>query len=318
MSRLDVLVTARTVGADGIAVFELTSLDGAALPGFSAGSHVDVYTPSGLVRQYSLCNSPGETHRYRIAVLRDRNSRGGSAAMHDQVREGDILSIGPPRNLFALVAGEEFLLFAGGIGITPLLCMAHRLQAAGKRFRLHYCTRTPSAAAFREEIQTSSFASAVQFHFDDGVPSQRLDIGAALGSPAPGKHVYVCGPSGFIGFVETAAQVSGFHGESIHVEHFAAAPSDAPADVPFDVKVASTGAVYTVGPGVSVVQVLAAHDIDIPVSCEQGICGTCVTRVLEGQCDHRDLFLSEAEKAANGQFTPCCSRARSPLLVIDL
>ena len=318
MTQLTVKVLRRTQEAEGIVAFELARPDGAALPAFSAGSHIDVQLPGGVTRQYSLCNDAAEQHRYRIAVLRDPASRGGSNAMHDTVKEGDTLTISEPRNHFPLVHARKTLLFAGGIGVTPLLCMAQRLAAIGAEFEMHYSTRSPERTAFHQEITGSPFAGRVQFHHDDGEAAQKLDLARVLGQPAPGTHLYVCGPTGYIDFVVNTAKGLGWPAEQIHLEYFGAAAQDTSGDRAFQVKVASSGATYDIPAGETVVQALGKHGIEIMVSCEQGVCGTCITRVLEGECDHRDMYFTDEEKAKNDQFTPCCSRAKSATLVLDL
>ena len=318
MESLAVTVVRKTVEAEGIVSFELAAVDGHPLPAFSAGSHIDVQVPGGLTRQYSLCNDSLEQHRYRIAVLRDAASRGGSVAMHDAVREGDVLHISEPRNHFPLQHAQRSLLFAGGIGVTPLLCMAQRLGAIAADFELHYCTRSPERTAFRQEIAGSPFAGRVHFHFDDGPPEQKLQLDPLLATHAPGTHLYVCGPAGFIDHVVGGAKARGWAAEQIHLEYFAAAPQDHSADGAFEVKLASTGRSYPVAAGQSVVQALREHGVEIMTSCEQGVCGTCITRVLDGVPDHRDLYFTDEEKAKNDQFTPCCSRACSRTLVLDL
>ncbi|MGV3572909.1 MAG: PDR/VanB family oxidoreductase [Ramlibacter sp.] len=304
--------------AVGIASFELGRPDGLALPPFSAGSHIDVQVPGGLTRQYSLCNDAVEQHRYRIAVLRDPASRGGSVAMHDALNEGDTLLISEPRNHFPLVHARRTLLFAGGIGVTPLLCMAQRLQSIGADFTLHYSSRSPDRTAFRDEIAASAFAGRVRFHHDDGDAAQKLDLRAELGAPDAGTHLYVCGPTGYIDFVVKTAKEAGWAADHIHLEYFGAAPQDTSGDGSFQVKIASSGQVYDIGAEETVVHALQKHGVEILVSCEQGVCGTCITRVLEGECDHRDLYFTDEEKAKHDQFTPCCSRAKSKVLVLDL
>jgi vanillate O-demethylase ferredoxin subunit len=318
MSHFQVKVVRKATEAEGIASFDLARADGAPLPAFSAGSHIDVEVPGGLTRQYSLCNDANENHRYRIAVLRDAASRGGSVGMHDAVKEGDTLTISEPRNHFPLVHAQRTLLFAGGIGVTPLLCMAQRLAALGADFQMHYCTRSPARTAFREEIAASAFAGRVRFHHDDGPPSQILNVPRALGQPDPGTHLYICGPAGFINHLVQNAQGMGWPPEQIHLEYFSAAPQDTSADQAFEVKIASSGKSFQVAADQTVVQALQAHGIEILTSCEQGVCGTCITRVLDGVCDHRDMYFTDEEKAKNDQFTPCCSRAKSKTLVLDL
>jgi vanillate O-demethylase ferredoxin subunit len=315
---LAVKVLRRTQEAVGIVSLELARPDGAPLPAFSAGSHIDVQVPGGPVRQYSLCNDATENHRYRIAVLRDAASRGGSVGMHDAVREGDTLQISEPRNHFPLVHAKRTLLFAGGIGVTPLLCMAQRLAAIGADFTLHYSARSRDRVAFHDEIMASPFAQRVQFHLDDGGPGQILNVPAALGAPDADTHIYICGPGGYINHVVQNAQGMGWPQAQIHLEYFSATPQDHSTDGAFDVKLASSGKTVRVAAGQSVVQALQAQGIEILTSCEQGVCGTCITRVLEGECDHRDLYFTDEEKAKNDQFTPCCSRAKSAVLVLDL
>ena len=318
MNAISVTVAKKVQEAEDICSFELVGTDGISLPPFSAGAHIDVKVNDRITRQYSLCNSPSEPHRYVIGVLRDPNSRGGSAAMHADVHVGDTLEISAPKNHFPLDVAPRTLLFAGGIGVTPILCMAERLAEIRADFTMHYCTRGRDRTAFYERIAGGAFADRVAFHFDDGAASQKLDLPAILKAEPADTHLYVCGPGGFIEYVKSTAQALGWAGERVHVEYFGASP-DALADgEQFEVKIASTGACHVVPANRTVIQVLQDAGIDVPVSCEQGVCGTCITRVLEGTPDHRDLYFTDEEKAANNQFTPCCSRSRSPVLVLDL
>lgn len=316
---LEVRVNRRHREAQDILGFELRSLDGASLPPFSAGSHIDLHLPNGLVRQYSLCNDPRERDRYQIGVLLDPASRGGSRCLHEAVQEGARLRISEPRNLFPLAhdAGHS-LLFAGGIGITPILCMAERLAQSGAEFELHYCCRSLERAAFLERLRQSSFAARVHLHFDDGCADQRLDAARLLAAAQADSHLYVCGPGGFMAHVLDSARQAGWDETRVHREYFAAAPAPEAASGSFEVQLASSGQCFRIPPERSVADVLLEAGVDIPLSCEQGICGTCVTRVLAGEPDHRDLFMTDAEHARNDQFTPCCSRSKSPRLVLDL
>ncbi|MCI1005975.1 PDR/VanB family oxidoreductase [Herbaspirillum sp. C7C8] len=318
MTTLQVRIAARREEADGIIGLELVSPDGSALPAFTAGAHIDVHLPGGMLRQYSLCNAPHEQHRYQIGVLRDAHSRGGSVAVHEVLKVGDLLTIGVPRNQFALVSAPHSLLLAGGIGVTPILCMAEALAACGASFEMHYCARSPARQAFRERIAASGFARRVVHHYDDGDVAQKLDLDALLSQADPATHLYVCGPAGFITHVVETARARGWPEAQVHFEYFGAAPVQADGNGSFEVRLASSGQVYRIPEDRTVIQVLCEHGVDVPVSCEQGICGTCLTRVLEGEPDHRDQYLTDEERAANDQFTPCCSRARSPLLVLDL
>lgn len=315
---LRVRVARKSTEALDICSFELADVTGRPLPAFAAGSHIDVHLAPGLVRQYSLCNDPSETDRYLIGVLLDPLSRGGSRAMH-ALDAGDELDISMPKNHFALVhQAQRSLLLAGGIGITPILCMAERLAKVSAEFEMHYCTRSRERTAFAERIERSSFAAQVGFHFDDNPQTQRFDIAARLAQPMDGEHLYVCGPKGFMDAVLSTARQQGWPEHQLHCEFFSAAPANSADDASFDVQLASSGKVIRVSKGQTVVQALANAGVDVPTSCEQGVCGTCLTRVIEGEPDHKDLYLSPHEQAANDQFLPCCSRSKSALLVIDL
>ena len=239
--------------------------------------------------------------------------------MHEEVVEGQLLQISLPKNHFPLAHdARRHLLLAGGIGVTPILCMAERLANTGAEFEMHYCTRAPERTAFRQRIADAAFASQVHFHFDDGNAGQKLDIEALLAAPASGVHLYVCGPKGFMDAVLKAARASSWPEARLHTEYFAGEVAASGADVAFDVQLASSGRIVRVPAGKTVISALAEAGVDVPFSCEQGVCGTCLTRVIEGTPDHRDLYLTPEEQAANDQFLPCCSRARTPRLVLDL
>lgn len=314
---LSVIVKSIREEAEDIRSFELVSLDGQPLPRFSAGSHIDVQL-SGYTRQYSLCNNPDETHRYLIAVLKDPNSRGGSLAMHG-LHEGDQIEISAPKNHFQLEPGaSSSLLLAGGIGITPILCMAERLNMMGAPFSLHYCTRSAQRTAFRDRIEGSPISVSTKLHFDDGADEQKMQVSAMLESPQPGVHLYVCGPKGFMNAVLDTARLSGWPEEQLHYEFFAGGVAPSSSDGAFNVKLASTGQTIPVASDKTVVEALRESGIEVLTSCEQGVCGTCLTRVLEGIPEHRDSYLTADERVANNQFLPCCSRASSSLLVLDL
>ncbi|MES2611875.1 MAG: PDR/VanB family oxidoreductase [Pseudomonadota bacterium] len=319
MNGLQVLVRSRRVEAEGICSFELVHPGGLALPAFTAGAHIDVHVAPGLVRQYSLCNHPDTRDHYRIAVLCEPASRGGSRGMHEQVHEGQALTISAPRNHFALAPGARHsLLLAGGIGITPIWAMAQALHAAGAGFDLHYCGRAAARMAFVDEMAQAPFSGQLQVHADDGAETQRLDADGLLARPEPGTHLYVCGPAGFMDHVLDTARRHGWPEAQLHREFFAGSATATEADGSFDVRLARSGQTLQVPAGKSVLEVLVACGIDVPYSCESGVCGTCLTRVLQGVPDHRDSFLTEAERAANDQFTPCCSRSYTPLLVLEL
>ena len=306
--------------AEDIVCFELADPEGRELPPFTAGSHLDVEIAEGLVRQYSLCNAPTGRDRYQIGVLREARSRGGSVAMIDTVEEGASIRVSEPRNHFALEPAADYsVLIAGGIGITPILCMAERLSNIGEPFELHYAARTPARAAFHLRIAAAPFAGRTSFHFDDGPSGQTLNLEALLAEPKPGAHLYVCGPPGLIEATLGVARAKGWPEASVHREFFAPVGQTASADDgAFQVRLASDGRTFTVPAGSTIVRVLAEAGVDVMTSCEQGVCGACVTRVLEGAPDHRDVFLTPDEQAAGDQMTVCCSRAKTPLLVLDL
>lgn len=313
-----VRIARKVIEAVDICRFELVDPDGHALPPFSAGSHIDVDLGSGLVRQYSLCNDSGESHRYLIAVLRDATSRGGSVAMHG-LEVGQSLRISEPKNHFALASeAKHSVLLAGGIGITPILCMAERLSNVGTSFELHYCTRSADRTAFAERIRRAGFADRVHFHRDDGPTEQRLDATALIAAQRDGTHLYVCGPTGFMDAMLSVARAGGWPDARLHREYFGAAPVDLSHSNSFEVQIASTGRIIRIAADCSVVLALTAAGVQIPTSCEQGVCGSCLTRVIDGTPDHRDLYLTPDEQARGDQFTPCCSRSKSPRLVLDL
>lgn len=318
IENLRVRVARKDQIALGIASFELVSLDGTPLPAFEAGSHVDVAVPGGLTRQYSLCNDPGESHRYQIAVLHVADGRGGSQAMHETVNVDDVLVISKPRNHFPLAnAHGHSLLLAGGIGITPLLCMAERLAQIDRPFTLHYFARSAERAAFRDRISASRFSDRVHFHFDEPLAA-KPDFQALLTPAGAEAHLYTCGPKGFMDAVLACARSSGWTDDRLHQEYFNAEPSKTGGEGAFEVQLASSGRVIPVAADQTVIAALAEQGVHIETSCEQGVCGTCLTRVLAGEPDHRDVYLTAAEQATNDQFLPCCSRAKSGRLVLDI
>jgi vanillate O-demethylase ferredoxin subunit len=317
---LSVRVARKAFETPQICRFELVAAPGVSLPPFAAGAHIDVHTASGLIRQYSLCNNPSESHRYVIGVLRDPASRGGSVELVDKLNAGDILQISAPRNHFPLIESvPHSLLLAGGIGITPLLCMAERLAAQAASFEFHYCVRSHASAAFLERMAASSFAARLHLHCDDGPLAQRADFAKLLADVRADTHLYVCGPSGFMDAVLAAARAADWPESQLHWEYFAASTTtDKTASHSFELQLASSGKVLSVPADRSAAQVLIDAGINVALSCEQGICGSCLTPVLDGIPEHRDMFLTPAERAANDQFTPCCSRARTQRLVLDL
>lgn len=311
---ITVRIEAKAAVAQDVCALTLVAADGGALPAFTAGAHVDVHLPGGLVRQYSLSNDPAETRRYVLGVLLEPQSRGGSRAVHQQLVPGQTLQVSAPKNHFPLVKARRSLLIAGGIGITPILAMARQLAGAGADFELHYAASSVERMAFRAEIEASAWAEVAHFHVGD----DRLDVDALLAAQGADVHAYVCGPKRLIDAVTEAAQRLGWAGERVHHEFFAGAEPPAPDENrAFEIEL-RTGQVITVPADRTAAQALIAAGVPLLTSCEQGVCGTCLTRVLAGQPEHRDLYLTPEEQAANDQFLPCCSRSRSGRLVLDL
>ena len=315
---IDVVIRETHDVASGIRSFELAREDGRPLPPFGPGAHIDVHLPGTLTRQYSLCGEAGRTDTYMIAVLKAAESRGGSHALHE-LKKGDRLVIDEPRNHFALVdAADHSVLIAGGIGVTPLLAMAEHLAATNQSFELHYCIRSRPAAAFLDRLQSAVPSDRFFLHCDDAERPDPIDFALVCRAPTPGRHLYVCGPAGFMEAALGAAKQAGWPEENLHREYFAATQPQGIVAGSFRVKLARSGQSLEVQPDQSVVEALAAHGVVVPVSCEQGICGTCVTRVLAGEPEHHDYYLTNAERERGDQFTPCCSRAKSAELVLDL
>lgn len=314
---LELVVVHREDAAEGIVVVHLAAASGAMLPAFEAGAHVVVHLGDGLVRPYSLCGSPADRSRYRLGILLDTVSRGGSAAVHRDLHPGRFLRVSAPRNHFALARDARLsVLIGGGIGITPLLAMAHQLQADGRSFQLHYFARAKSRAAFLPELAAATFAAQVELHLDDAPAAQRREMADLLPHSGAATHLYVCGPSGFMDHVIGLAKAAGHADAQIHREYFAGQ-----ADVgggSFQVELASSGRIIQVERDVSIVKALAGAGVRIDIACEEGVCGTCLCNVLGGEPDHRDVYLTDEEKAANDQMLLCCSRSKSPRLVLDL
>ncbi|HBO6999662.1 TPA: oxidoreductase, partial [Pseudomonas aeruginosa] len=295
-NRLAAFVHTLRFEAQGILGVELRPQGDQVFPPFSAGAHIDLHLPNGLVRSYSLLNSPEDCGRYVLGILRDRGSRGGSAFVHDSLRVGMQLQISRPRNLFPLEENAAHsVLVAGGIGVTPIYCMFNRLRALGRSVELLYCARSRQEAAFVEELAASD--AAIQLHFDDekGGP---MDLGAFLGARASTAHFYCCGPTPMIDAFETHCERLGH--PHVHIERFAAAPQ-APAapQGSYEVRLARSGTSIEVPSGKSLLDALLEAGVVVDCSCREGVCGSCETRVLEGEPEHRDGVLTKAEKIAN-------------------
>ncbi len=297
---------------------ELTSATGAPLPAFAAGAHVDIDLPNGEQRSYSLLNDPSETNRYVLGVLREAQSAGGSAYLHDSLKVGDILKTSAPSNDFPLYeAGDVNILIAGGIGVTPIMSMAARLAALGKDYTLHYCARSRGEAPFIDELERRHGARLVT-HFDGGDISRGLDAKALLGQRPPAAHVYVCGPLGLIKAVNAAA--ADWPKGTVHHELFKGSEADlAPEnnDQPFDILLKKSGKTFTVPADKSILAVLKAEGYKIKTLCTTGRCGTCRVTYLSGTVEHRDDVLDDDEKGEVLQV--CVSRGKTgETLVLDL
>ncbi len=296
-----------------IRLFELRAKDVRSLPEFTAGAHISVRAPNGMVRKYSLCNDPGENDRYVIAVLREAQGRGGSISIADDVREGDEILITPPHNDFPLVPSPAgYIFIAGGIGITPILSMIRHLKSGGSaKFKLYYCTRSQAQTAFYDELSAPEFRDQVVIHHDGGDLERALDLWPVLENPK--GHVYCCGPRGLM---EAVRDMTGhWNASSIHFEAFNEAQSHKPEDRPFRVRLARSGDVIEVPIGKTILESIRAAGHEAPSSCESGTCGTCKTVLLAGEADHRDLVLSAGERSGNIMI--CVSRARSEEITID-
>ncbi len=297
--------------------FELADPEGAELPETTAGAHVDVHLPGGLTRSYSLAGDPLDRSRWVLGVLREHNGCGGSQAMHDQVRVGDLLTVGPPRNAFPMAPGAAHaVLLAGGIGITPLKAMAHELRARGASFDLHYSARSARHAAFAQELRDLVPPGHLHFHFDHGDPARGLDIAQRLRQQPDGTHVYFCGPAGFM---KACADASAhWLPGTVHSEHFK--PPEPPAQAApagsFQVSLARSGITVQVGPEQTIVRAIELAGHRVPTSCLSGLCGACKVSYLEGEVEHNDYILSDDEKTHC--MTVCVSRSRGPVLVLDL
>jgi len=319
---LELTVAARQALAEDIVLLELQPAAGQVLPAWEAGAHIELQLPHEgrvLARPYSLCGVPGAAGRWQIAVQREPASRGGSVAVHLQLHPGRSVRASAPRNRFALAPGaHDSLLLAGGIGITPLLAMAEALHAQDARFTLHHATRNARRTPFGERLALAPWHHRVHRHFDVGPTEQRLDIAATLAAAAPGTHLYVCGPQGFMDAVLATARAQGWPEAQLHWESFGADTAPLAGDRAFTLVLARSGLTLQVDAGQTAAQAIAAAGVFLPTSCEQGVCGTCLTPVLQGRPDHRDQYLTPEEQAAGTQFTPCCSRSLDERLVIDL
>lgn len=308
----DLVVDRLRPEADGVVSIDLTDPTGGELPPWEPGAHIDVVLPGGLTRQYSLCGNVDDRRRYRIGVLREPASRGGSEFLHTRLAVGDRLQIRGPRNNFDLVDAPHHIFVAGGIGVTPILPMLDAVRRRGGSWQMVYGGRSRTAMAFREELPPGV----------ELVPQDELghpDLARLLGDAPPGTLVYCCGPAGLIDAVRQ--QCAGWSDpDAVRFELFAApeAVDDVDQQQPFDVELAHTGVSFTVLPGESILTKAIEAGADIVFDCQDGICGSCETPIIEGRADHRDHVLTSAEQDANTCLMVCVSRSRTPRLVLDL
>ncbi|WP_166362166.1 PDR/VanB family oxidoreductase [Pseudomonas akapageensis] len=317
------MIAARVTGVEQVTPlikrFTLVRQDGELLPGFTGGSHIIVQMKNADGRQhsnaYSLMSDPQDTASYQIGVRLEEQSKGGSAFMHEQVAVGTELMISTPNNLFAIdQSAGKHVLIAGGIGITPFLAQLYELHQDGANYELHYAFRSPEHGAFQEEIGTGVHAPRSQFYIDS--LGQSLNLKALLAGLQSDAHVYVCGPKPLIDAVISTAKQLGIADQRVHWEQFAAAPATGGA---FTVVLSKSGTELKVEEGVSILQAIEkANAAQIECLCREGVCGTCETRILEGEAEHFDQYLSDDEKAAQQTMMLCVSRARGDRLVLDL
>ena len=306
-------VTAISCAARDVNIYEFTRPDGAPLADVEPGAHIDIALPNGMLRQYSLISPGAAPDRYAVAVKRDPNSRGGSRFIHDELRVGHLVTLTGPRNHFRLKEGAKHtILFAGGIGITPIFCMLQRLQQkCSHPWSLHYSCRTRAEAAFLKELACSP---QVHLNFDDesgGV----LDLATIVAQSPREAHLYCCGPTPMLAAFEAAT--TNWPIERKHVEYFVS--NSAPSlDGGFVVELKRSGREFAVPFGKSILDVLRDAGIDVSYSCEQGICGACEARVISGVPDHRDSVLTPAEQASNKTVMICCAGSKSERIVLDL
>lgn len=312
----DVVVKNRHVEGGNIAVMEFESATSATLPKVEAGAHIDVHLPNGMVRQYSLCQNPNDEGKFRLGILRDPESRGGSVSAFDEIKDGMQIQVSEPKNLFPLLKAKHSVLIGGGIGITPLITMAYQLAHKGASFELHYCGASPEKCAFVDEIKNGELAQYTTFHFKSEGASHRAFFESAIKDIDLESHIYTCGPVGFMDWVINLATTHDFPEQQIHKEYFQV-ETDTSGDS-FEVVAERSGKIIMVEAGETILQALAKEGIEIEMSCEQGVCGTCMCDVIEGEPDHRDVYFTDEEKASNEQILVCCSRSKTSRLVLDI
>ncbi|MER8479258.1 Rieske 2Fe-2S domain-containing protein [Mesorhizobium sp. M1163] len=312
---LRVTVARKWQTADGIAGFELRPIKGI-LPTFQPGAHIDVHMPSGEVRQYSITNGPGETDGFTIGVKLERDSKGGSKCMHETVREGDVLAISEPRNNFPLRRDAIKTLFvAGGIGITPLLAMAQALKNQDLTHELHYFAQGQEHLAFADRLKR--LGDALKPHLGLSPDQTGAELRQILTGYRDGMHLYICGPGPMLEAARKIAAEQGWPDSAVHFEYFKNT-NKIDDSSSFEVALARSCVTLQVPAGKTILQVMRESGIDVPSSCEQGACGTCIATVIEGEPDHQDVYLNDDERKSGTKIMTCVSRAKSARLVLDI
>jgi ferredoxin-NADP reductase len=311
---IDVRLTDIRFAAKDTNLYEFRRPDGAPLPSYQPGAHVDMLLPNGMVRQYSLIVPDPHPECYVFGIKRDAASRGGSRYIHDELHAGASLQISAPRNNFPLLEdAEHVVLFAGGIGITPIWCMVQRLGVLGRSWKLYYGCRSRSDMAFLQALEKFE-AKYLHLHFDDEA-GKVVDIAAAVAEAPKSAHLYCCGPDPMLKAFEAAT--TNWPRAQVHVEYFT--PKAEPAkEGGFWVELARSKEEYFIPPGQTILQVLYDAGVDVDYSCELGICGACETKVISGIPEHRDSVLSEEEQASNTKVMICCAGCKSERLVLDM
>jgi ferredoxin-NADP reductase len=302
--------------ARDVLTLELRAPGRAPHPAFEPGAHLDLHLANGITRQYSLTNDWRERDRYVLGVGRVVDSRGGSSFVHRNIRAGERVTISVPRNNFALdPTAQRFLFIAGGIGITPIIAMIRWCVANARPWRLIYATRSRQRAAFYEDVCALA-KDCAEFHFDDEA-GQVLDVANAIATVGDGEHIYCCGPGPLMDAVQTLS--ARLPAGTVHFEWFVTPEIEEPQDSnAFTVRLERSGVEFAVPEDKSILEVLELNGFDVPFSCREGLCGTCVTNVCSGEPDHRDYVLSDEERASGKLMTICCSRSKSPVLTLDL
>lgn len=318
---MELIVSAIRINGDNNLDIKLICPKGNDLPPFTPGAHIDIRTPSGQIRQYSLCGSPTDRREYRICVRKDASSRGGSLSLHTDLRVRAKVTVSEPRNLFEIPNARRYLLFSAGIGITPIITMARSLVFAGSHVEWCHYEGCRSSVAFFDEVSSGNLKHVTTLYLSDEGGSFRKVVPECLQRPDPETAIIACGPDGFLMLLKKRMSEAGWSPTQLYSERFHASPASGLNDQPKDefvVQLASSGQCFTIGAEDTIAHVLMENGIPVELSCEQGMCGACLTRVLEGVPDHKDVLLSAIEREACNQMTICCSRSKSPLLVLDI